>query len=134
MPVSRPGSLSLVIAGILLLLSSAAHAGLGWPAMQQELTKVPAPPDLMAAMAIGWYFGSAAMAAFGTIALTAGLGRVASGGRIFWASLVVGLAYGGFGLATYVIRHDSHFLGFVAIGLLAIAGSFNALRRAAASR
>jgi hypothetical protein len=36
MPESRPDSISLVIAGI-LLLSSAAHAGPGWPAMCASL-------------------------------------------------------------------------------------------------
>jgi mannose-6-phosphate isomerase-like protein (cupin superfamily) len=69
--------------------------------MHHELTHVSAPPGLMAASAIGWYFGSVAMAAFGAIALAAGLGSLTTGGRVFWASLIVGLAYGGFGLATY---------------------------------
>jgi hypothetical protein len=91
--------------------------------------KVSAPPDLMAAMNVGWYFGSVAIAAFGAIALSAGLGAVTTGGRVFWASLVVGLAYGGFGLATYAIYRESHFLGFVVIGLLAIVGSVGAIRR-----
>lgn len=51
------------------------------------------------------------MAAFGAIALSAGLGAVTAGGRVFWASLTVGLAYGGFGLATYAIYRESHFEG-----------------------
>ena len=126
---SRVSSIGLVIAGLLLLLSSCAHAGLGWPAMRSELARISAPTDLMASMAIGWYFGSVAMAAFGAIALSAGLGGLASGGRVFWASLIVGLAYGGFGLATYGIYHEPHFLGFVALGLLAVAGSIRALGR-----
>jgi len=129
MASSRLSSVALVIAGLLLLLSAGAHAGLGWPAMRQELMKVAAPPDLMAAMSIGWYFGSAAMATFGAIALTAGVGAVAAGGRVFWASMIVGLAYGGFGLATYAIYREAHFLGFVVIGLLAVVGSVRALGR-----
>ena len=88
--------------------------------------KVSASPDLMASMSIGWYFGSTAMAAFGAIAISAGLGAVRTGGRVFHASLIVGLAYGGFGLATYAIYHEAHFLGFVAIGLLAVIGSVRA--------
>ena len=71
------------IAGLLLLLSACAHAGLGWPAMREELMKVSASPDLMASMSIGWYFGSTAMAAFGAIALSAGLGAVTAGGRVY---------------------------------------------------
>ncbi|MBK5299166.1 MAG: hypothetical protein JJE40_18595 [Vicinamibacteria bacterium] len=129
MASSRVSSISLVVAGLLLLLSAGAHAGLGWPAMRQELQKVSAPPDLMTSMSIGWYFGSVAMTAFGAIALSAGLGAVATGGRVSWASVIVGLAYGGFGLATYAIYHASHFLGFVAIGLLAVVGSVRALDR-----
>jgi lysylphosphatidylglycerol synthetase-like protein (DUF2156 family) len=125
----RISSVSLVVAGLLLLLSAGAHAGLGWPAMREELTKVSASTDLMASMGIGWYFGSVAMAAFGAIVLSAGLGAVTAGGRVFWASLIVGLAYGGFGLATYAIYQERHFLGFVAIGLLAVVGSVRALGR-----
>ena len=96
MASSRISSVCLVVAGFLLLLSAGAHAGLGWPAMREELTKVSASTDLMASMGIGWYFGSVAMAAFGAIVLSAGLGAVTTGGRVFWASLIVGLAYGGF--------------------------------------
>jgi len=126
---SRISSICLVIAGLLLLLSAGAHAGLGWPAMREELTKVSASPDLMASMSIGWYFGSTAIAAFGAIALSAGLGAVTAGGRVFYASLIVGLAYGGFGLATYALYREAHFLGFVVIGLLAVIGSGRALGR-----
>jgi NO-binding membrane sensor protein with MHYT domain len=129
MASSRLSSVSLVLAGVLLLLSAGAHAGLGWPAMRQELMKVSAPPDLMASMSIGWYLGSVAIAAFGAIALSAGLGAVTAGGRVFLASLIVGLAYGGFGLATYAIYREPHFLGFVVIGLLAAGGSIRALAR-----
>jgi hypothetical protein len=127
----RVSSLCLVIAGVLLLLSAGAHAGLGWPAMPAELVKVSASPDLLASMGIGWYFGSTAMAAFGAIALCAGLGAVTAGGRVFHASLIVGLAYGGFGLVTYAIYHEPHFLGFVVIGLLAVVGSVRARNRQA---
>jgi len=119
-------SLPLTIAGVLLLLSCAAHAGLGWPAVRHELVEHAAPPDLVSTMAIGWLFGSVAMGAFGVIALVAGLG-IAGGGSV--AALVVGLAYGGFGVVTYAIYRDPHFLGFVVIGLLAVVGALRALRR-----
>ncbi len=101
--------------------------------MREELMKASASPDLMASMSIGWYFGSTTMAAFGAIALSAGLGAVTAGGRVFYASLIVGLAYGGFGLTTYAIYHEGHFLGFVVIGLLAIVGSIRALGRRASA-
>jgi len=131
MSSSRISSVSLVLAGLLLLLSASAHAGLGWPAMREELTKVSASADLMASMGIGWHFGSVAMAAFGAITLSAGLGAVTTGGQAFWASLIVGLAYSGFGLVTYAIYREPHFFGFVAIGLLAVVGSLRALGRRA---
>jgi hypothetical protein len=129
MAMSRICSVSLVVAGLLLVLSSAAHAGMGWPLMASELAKVAAPADLTDGLAVGWYFGSVAMLAFGVIALTAGFSAVTSRGSVFWASLVVGLAYGGFGLATYAVHHETHFLGFVAIGALAAFGSIRALGR-----
>ena len=77
-------------------------------------------------MAIGWLFGSVAMGAFGAIALVAGLG-VPGGGYV--SALIVGLAYGGFGAVTYALHRDPHFLGFVVIGLLVVAGGARGLRR-----
>jgi hypothetical protein len=133
MAMSRICSVSLVAAGLLLVLSSAAHAGLGWPLMASELAKTSAPPDLTSGLAVGWYFGSVAMLAFGVIALVAGFSGVPARGSIFWASLAVGVAYGGFGLATYAVRRDTHFLGFVAIGTLAVYGSVRALGRRGAA-
>jgi hypothetical protein len=133
MAMSRICSVSLVAAGLLLVLSSAAHAGLGWPMMASELAKTSAPEDLTSGLAVGWYFGSVAMLAFGVIALIAGFSGVTARGGIFWASLAVGIAYGGFGLATYAVHREAHFLGFVAIGTLAAYGSVRALRRRGAA-
>ncbi len=127
MTMQRRRSVLLIVAGVLLLLSCAAHAGLGWPAVRHELTHHGAPPDLISTMAIGWLFGSVAMGAFGAIALVAGLGVP---GGTYVAAVIVGLAYGGFGAVTYAIYRDAHFLGFVVIGLLAVVGGLRLLRRA----
>ena len=94
MNVSRR-SVLLIAAGVLLLLSCAAHAGLGWPAVRHELVEHGTPEGLVATMAIGWLFGSVAMGAFGAIALVAGLG-VPGGGYV--SALIVGLVTFGLGL------------------------------------
>lgn len=120
-------SVQLIIAGVLLLLSCGAHAGLGWPAVRHELVEHGTPAELVTTVAIGWLFGSVAMGAFGAIALVAGIG-VPGGGYL--SALIVGLAYGGFGAVTYAIYRDPHFLGFVLIGLLAVAGGARGLMRA----
>src|SRR5687768_14107289 len=54
------------------MLSAGAHGALGWPGLATALHQVNAPPDLVTGLAIGWYFGTATMVAFGLIVLVAG--------------------------------------------------------------
>lgn len=58
-----------LIAGAILVLSSAAHSFLGWKALQARLVTAQAPSDLIQGLAIGWHFAGAAMLAFGIIVL-----------------------------------------------------------------
>jgi hypothetical protein len=60
-----------VAAGVLLLLSSAAHALLGWPQFGAALADAGLDGQTVGALAVGWYFGSVSMLAFGVIVLAA---------------------------------------------------------------
>ena len=79
---SRISSICLVIAGLLLLLSACAHADLGWPAMREELTRVWRRRTYGQHEHRLGISGSTAIAAFGAIALSAGLGAGTAGGRV----------------------------------------------------
>lgn len=111
---------SLIAAGLLMLLSAAAHGMLGWPAMSQGLAQAGAPPDLAGGLAVGWYWGTLAMLAFGLIVLAAAL-RLRRGDPSLNAPvLVIAVSYVFFGLAAFVARdNEPFFFLFVATGLLA---------------
>jgi hypothetical protein len=58
-----------MLAGLLLILSSAAHSLLGWKQLKAALESTHAPADLVTGLSIGWHFAGVAMLAFGVIVL-----------------------------------------------------------------
>ena len=101
------------------MLSSAAHAFLGWPPLGASLRQAGVDGDLITALTIGWIFGSVAMLAFGLIVLRLGLqlwrGKEADSG----AAQVIAACYVVFGLAAFFwTRFNPHFIGFVVIGII----------------
>ena len=108
-----------LISGLLLVLSSLAHAFLGFPPLRTQLTASAAAEDVVGALAIGWYFGSAAMATFGLIVLTSGANALKGKPSGLAAVRWIALAYALFGLAAFFADGmNPHFLGFIVIGLL----------------
>jgi hypothetical protein len=106
--------------GTVLVFSAFAHAFLGWPAMRASLDAAGAPSELRDGLGVGWLFGSAAMATFGTIVLTAGnrlrRGDASGIATVRW----IAICYLAFGLWAYVARGLApHFLFFIAVGLSA---------------
>ena len=71
--MSRWRTVAGLIAGVLLILSSAAHSLLGWKVQRAGLEAARAPADLI----LGWHFAGVAMLTFGVIAivLAAAAGR-----------------------------------------------------------
>jgi hypothetical protein len=109
-----------VIAGAFILLSAIAHGFAGWPAMGAELTKIQAPADLVGTLAAGWLFGSAAMAALGTIVIVAAVRLRRGDASGAFALRVIGACYFVFGLIAFVAQgYEWFFLNFVVTGLLA---------------
>ena len=109
----------LWIGGILLVACSGAHAFAGWPAQHQLLLQGGNDADLIHGLAIGWYFGSLAMLAFGVVVLrdARALGRDPA--HVTGAAAIVGIAYAAFGLwALFYKGFNPHFIGFIVIGLL----------------
>lgn len=103
-----------------MLLSSVAHALLGWPTMRTGLQDAGAPADLVGALAAGWYFGSAAMAAFGAVVLVCGMRLRRDDRSGATVVFLIAACYVIFGLAGFFLRHfNPHFLLFIATGALA---------------
>ena len=65
------GDRGLLAAGVLMCASSLAHAFGGWPPLARELAGRGVPGELAGGMAVGWLFGSGAMAACGILVLLA---------------------------------------------------------------
>lgn len=57
------------VAGIIFILSSAAHSLLGWKRLSAALVAARAPADLVAGLGVGWHFAGAAMFVFGCTVL-----------------------------------------------------------------
>ncbi|MGE4070005.1 MAG: hypothetical protein AB7E72_02420 [Lysobacterales bacterium] len=114
----------LGLSGILLLLSALAHALAGWPSMARGLFASDAPAELIAALRVGWYFGSAAMLAFAAIALHGAYAVWRAQPAPLTALRLIALTYLGLGLAAFVYRDfNSHFLAFMVLGALLLAAA-----------
>jgi hypothetical protein len=112
--------------GLLILASACAHGFLGWPLFRGRLQTAGVEPDVVAALAAGWYSGSASMLAFGGIVLQQAV-RQPTGMAVQPGPLwVVAAAYLAFGSLAFVLRDlNPHFLAFVVTGVLV--GWFNHL-------
>lgn len=109
----------LLVVGILLVSSAAAHGFLGWPAMRDGLAEAQASEELTQAIGIGWLYGSAAMLAFGVLILQAWwwarTGKPGAAAVAGWISLL----YLGFGGWAYVTSSfNPHFFAFIVPGVL----------------
>ena len=112
------------------MLLALPHALLGWPAMAQQLLASSVSPDIVAGLAVGWYFGSVAMVALGAVVLAAA-SHVASQTWAYRSAWFVGLAYIVFGLGAIVLRSGRpQFLSFVALGALIVGGALQARKAA----
>lgn len=114
-----------IAAGAVLVLSALAHAFLGWPALHPALAASGVDESLIGAIAVGWYFGSVAMAVFGLIVLVMAV-KLLRGRTVDMAPVaVMALGYLGFGLAAFLARDlNPHFLLFIGTGLLLGAFAF----------
>jgi hypothetical protein len=107
------------LAGTLMLLSAAAHGFLGWPALRAELSRTTAPPDLVAGLGIGWWFGSVAMAAFAAIVLHLAWQLWRDQPVSLAPAAIVGAAYVLFGAVAIALQGASPpMISFVVLGAL----------------
>jgi hypothetical protein len=121
-PARRAGLASLVAA--LIGLSAVAHAVLGWPPNRAVLVSAGVDADLVGALGASWLYGSTAMAMFAAICWHVAV-LLRQGREVFVTLRIIGVGYLAFGIGALVfMRFNPFFLGFAAIGLLALAATW----------
>jgi hypothetical protein len=106
----------------MLVLSAFAHSLAGGAQLRSELAAAAVPADLFQGVMIGWYFGGAAMFAFGLVVGHAFLGAEPAGSTV--PALLIGTVYLVFGFCALALSSlDPFFLVFVVPGLLVVAAS-----------
>ncbi len=113
------------LGGALMVVSSAVHTFLGWPAVVDNLQKAKVPQELTAGLAMAWHFDGVAMLVFGLVTLwtmrALSLGRAASTLPL----LLIGLAYLAFGIVQIIINNGDPFpLIFAVPGALLTAATW----------
>lgn len=108
-----------LFAGVFLVLSSAAHGLLGWPAMLAELSKTTAPAALISGLHVGWIFGSVCMVIFGIVLVRLFLRRMRGLLDDTTPARLVGAGYLAFGVwAMSTAGADPFYVVFLAPGAL----------------
>lgn len=116
----RLGQVLVVLGGLLAIASAYVH---GFFARPVVMARAAAGVDAatLAGLNAAWWLGTLAMAAFGLVAL-AGVGALGREGAAARTIAIAGAFFVGYGTWAYGYRHHPHFAGFIAIGLLMIAG------------
>jgi hypothetical protein len=123
----RLGQALVALAALLDFGSAWMHGAVARPAV---LGRLPSslPESTIESVNAAWILGTAAMVALGVLAL-AGLGSIGRDRGAARVPLVAGLFFLGYGGWGFVYRHfHSHFIGFMAIGALFVAGAFFSAR------
>jgi hypothetical protein len=116
-----------LLAGVLMILSSAAHSLLGWPGLRTELARTQAPERLVTGLSIGWHFAGVAMLGFGSIVLLTFVDAMRRRPASFRPVGAISLVYLLFGVwALRASNLDPFFLVFIVPGLMLAAASWRA--------
>ena len=114
-----------LVAGIFVILSSAAHSLLGWPQLRIKLTESGAPSDLIVGLSVGWHFAGVAMMVFGIIVVLQFTDALRQRAVSLRPSLVIAIAYLIFGTwALTVSNLDPFFLIFLIPGTMLLIGAW----------
>lgn len=111
-------AIGLIVTGVVVLLGSIAHGGIGWPAVKHDLMKANIPADLLVPVGAVWIFGTLSMVTFGAIIVIAGLQLRKGNPASLTAVTCIGIAYILFGAgAVALVGFDLHLLLFAVLGL-----------------
>ena len=116
-----------LVAAVVVLLSSFAHAVLGWRALFGELSQTNAPADLVRGLEIGWRWGGMVMIPFGLILVSTFWPRFrGQPGPSTYPAALIAATYLGAGAWAFVhSNYDPFFFIFIVPGVfmaLAVSG------------
>jgi hypothetical protein len=113
-----------LIAGVMILATSAAHSLLGWPRLRHALTEADTPADLIVGLSIGWHFAGLAMLVFGALAILLFADALKGRPVSLRPVLLIGIAYLVFGTWSLTVSSlDPFFLAFLVPGILLLVAS-----------
>jgi hypothetical protein len=112
----------------IMVASSLAHSVLSWKLLQGRLENTHATPDLISSLAIGWYWGGAAMFVLGVVVLVVFVQFLRNRSSSLVPTLIIGFGYMAFGIWAVAVSHNPFFLVFVIPGLLLLVTSWRAPR------
>jgi hypothetical protein len=122
MAARRAGEYLVGVASALMFLSAFAHAWPGWAALRQALPATT-DPAVLAAVGIGWHFGSVSMGTFGLLGLVSVAQMRRGYAQSRWTPALIGTAYVLFGIGALASRgFRLHFVFFITLGCLMLAG------------
>ncbi|MGH7514296.1 MAG: hypothetical protein ACREOQ_15385 [Gemmatimonadales bacterium] len=108
-----------LMAGFLILLSSAAHSLVGWKVQRAGLEAARAPADLILGLGFGWQFAGVAMLTFGVIVLLTFVQVLRRQPVSLRPVVAIGVAYTVYGVWSLTASGlDPFFLVFLVPGLL----------------
>lgn len=113
-----------LIAGAILVLSSAAHSLLGWKGLRARLETAQAPPDLILGLAAGWHFAGGAMLAFGLIVLAIFAKRLRGEAVSSLPALIIAILYLISGAWAMAATGNPFFFIFIVPGLMLAAAAW----------
>ena len=108
-----------LLAGIILILSSAAHSLLGGEAVRSQLAAAHVPSDLALGLRVSWHLGGMATLTFGVIVISLFVRRMRGESVSALPALIIAggeIAFGTWALLTS--NFDPFFLIFIVPGLL----------------
>jgi hypothetical protein len=109
-----------LVAGVMLILSSAAHSLLGWKSVGAQLEAAGVPRDLLVNMQVAWQFGGMTMLVLGLI-LSVMFARRFSGARVgVFPAATVALAYLLFGSWALLVSRNPFFFIFIVPGVFLV--------------
>ncbi|MGZ8377883.1 MAG: hypothetical protein ACXWZS_09960 [Gemmatirosa sp.] len=122
--MSRLRSILGLVAGVVLVVSSAMHSLMGWPGLNAALVAADTPADLIAGLRIGWHFGGAMILTFGLVSLWSFAGRLRGRAVSTGAVQAFAAAYTLFGVYALLTGDmNPFFLIFVVPGVLLLVAS-----------
>jgi len=132
--VTRARGVAGLIAGVLMVLSSAAHSLVGWPQMRAPLESAHLPSERILGLGIGWHFGGVAMLTFGAMVIAAFINILRGRSASLAGAFLIAVVYLAFGAWALLVSGDPFFVVFIVPGVLLALASCTRVPRSTRDR